>query len=220
MNVNTIHTFQTGDLLLCHHGNETDTYREWILYKWTSLLDIFTSSPYTHVAIVLRNPTFMQESVPFGLYVWEYSSNPLVGLDNKPGIRITPLLSFLNIYRKSGGRIVHRSIVGSNRNAYFSDKNLRIANDVIYTRSAALYPPKNGSYTARFLCSAFVAYIYTQCGIISSATHWSSMRPCDFDLDTDDMLQYQSPQDIKLSDHIRCIDLVGLDTCVIDTCPV
>lgn len=231
------HEFKTGDLLLCHHGSINQTYGDWLMGKFTSLIDLFTASPYSHIAMVLRNPTFLSEPVPFGLYVWESSYDPNIpdpqdGTTHKIGVRITPFVPFLELYKQSGGRVVHRPLVGTHVEACFSNQNLRKVHDTVYKKpydlkpadwiAAAMHPQKEyPCTTSRFWCSALVAYIYRQCGVLASDTQWTTMRPCDFDLTTDAVLQYTSPDEVKLSDSIVYVDLDQLNTTdLTDTYPV
>ena len=102
---------RTGDLLLCHNGlsDAVGTARlswsEWLFGTFTSLFDRFTCSPYSHIAVVLRDPgRFLPASaercLPDGVYVWESSydrgmPDPQDGVVGKVGVRITPIAAFL-----------------------------------------------------------------------------------------------------------------------------
>ena len=107
--------FQTGDILLCHYGNKQISWLDWVFGKFTSLITIFTSSPYSHVAVILRDPTFVD--IPNGIYVWESSYDPGIpdpqdGLSNKIGVRITPIDNFLKIWYLFGfRRFLHLSFI-------------------------------------------------------------------------------------------------------------
>lgn len=210
---------QTGDILLCHHGTKQTTWSDWLFGKFTLLIDIFTSSPYSHIAIILRDPTFLSEDIPKGVYVWESSYDPGIpdpqdGLSNKIGVRITPIHDFIKIYKENNGKIIHRPLTGSRIDTCFSNENLKKVHDVVYKRPydlnvndwiAALHPNKPYPCTTkRFWCSALVGYIYKECEIISNDTQWTTMRPCDFDI-TSDTLEYVCPETAKLSDSLITI---------------
>ena len=209
--------FQTGDILLCHYGNKQISWLDWVFGKFTSLITIFTSSPYSHVAVILRDPTFVD--IPNGIYVWESSYDPGIpdpqdGLSNKIGVRITPIDNFLKIYKDNNGKVIHRQVTGSKVNQCFSNENFKKIHDVVYNRPydlevkdwiAALHPSQPYPCTTeRFWCSALVGYIYKECGVLSEDTQWTTMRPCDFDI-TSDTLNYTCPETAKLSDSLTIV---------------
>ena len=88
---------KTGDLLLFnnHSGGLFGTFTN--LIKWG------THSNYTHVALVLKDPTFIHPSLK-GLYVWESTYNGCPDPQDgkiKLGVQITPLLECLNFEKRS-----------------------------------------------------------------------------------------------------------------------
>lgn len=147
---------QTGDLLLCHSNKPPSGqagWGGWLMYAFTSAIDLFTSSPYSHVALVLRDPRFLEEPLE-GLYVWESSYEPGVpdpqdGKAFKIGVRITPLDDFLASF--ANGTVIHRALKGLNARLCMSTERLRTVHDVVYNKpydlrlsdwiAAALHPP-------------------------------------------------------------------------------
>lgn len=213
---------KTGDLLLCHSGPlpKPASWGQWLLHAFTSTIDLFTASPYSHAAIVLRDPHFLPEPIAGGLYVWESSyeagvPDPQDGRSDKIGVRITPLSDFIASYAPHG-RIVHRALVGRNVELCLSNERLRTVHDVVYDKpydlhlkdwvAAALHP--RAPYpctTERFWCSAFVAYVYAQCGVLRADTQWTTMRPCDFDLTTDEALRYVCEESARLEERVSAV---------------
>ena len=90
---------QTGDILLfnSHSGG--------IFGIFTTLIKYFTSSQYSHIAMVLRDPTYFGQNLQ-GLYVWESSyegkPDPQDG-KIKVGVQITKMETILQEYYQTGG---------------------------------------------------------------------------------------------------------------------
>ena len=99
---------KTGDILLCDY-DDTSGPMGW--FSW--MIKSFTKSNYSHVAMVLKNPTFIHPSLT-GLYVWESSyegtPDPQDG-KVKLGVQITPLGHFIDYYKKHG-YVVYRKLIG------------------------------------------------------------------------------------------------------------
>lgn len=186
-------TLKTGDLLLCSSGSR----QMWPLSWASSLIKTFTQSPYSHIAMVLKDPSFIHPSLS-GLFVWESNfenvPDPQDGVDHKFGVRITPLRDFLEVYREQGGVVAARTIEIDTDTAgdepFFCITTLEKIHDVVYNKPydlnltdwlKALDPEMSWvSTTERFWCSALVGYIYKECGILTSSTQWSVMSPADF----------------------------------------
>ena len=129
--------------------------------------------------------------------------------------RITPLDAFLESYAECG-TIVHRPLVGAAARLCVSQERLRTVHDVVYDRpydldpadwvAAALHPRSAADRRTdkRFWCSAFVGYLYVQCGVLAPSTQWTTMRPCDFDVTSRD-LQYVCAESARLSDSVAAL---------------
>jgi len=175
-------TLKTGDLLLFnnHSGG--------IFGAFTSLIKWGTHSNYTHIGMVLKDPTFIHPSLR-GLYVWESTFNGSPDpQDNKIklGVQITPLHECLAFEKRS---VFLRRI---NSNDVFTDDKLREIHKVVYEKPYDIAPKdwiqaffrydSVPQKTDRFWCSALVGYIYTKIGILDPNTDWSILRPSDFSL--------------------------------------
>jgi hypothetical protein len=217
---------QTGDLLLCHSGQSdalppSASWTDWLFGVFTSLIDRFTSSPYSHVAVVLRDPgNFLdgdgRPPLADGLYVWESSyeagvPDPQDGVVGKVGVRVTPLEDFLGDFSCARSRVVHRALIGTGVAEALSEANLRAAHAVVYDKPYDLWPRDwynaavrrdrpHPRTTDRFWCSALVAYIYTRCGVLEASTEWTTVRPCDFALASDSQLVYCDSHLVRLAD--------------------
>lgn len=179
-----ISTLNTGDLLL-FAGKCPGA-----LGLLDKAISYFTQSPYTHVAVVLKDPVFIHPSLK-GLYVWEsgWENGNLDPQDDKAklGVQITPLYEILDSY-KNNGCVYYRKII-KGRELFTPEKLLDI-HKVVYDKPYDINPmdwvgaitrtDSTPQKTSRFWCSALVAYIYTKLGILPNETDWSITRPCDF----------------------------------------
>ena len=197
---------ETGDLLL-FTGYNTG----WFSYI-SEAIKYFTSSKYSHIGMVLKNPTFIHPSLK-GTFIWESSweakPDPQDG-KIKLGVQITPLLEILDKYKKNGGHVYSRKLKflkNRNDNLFyfrnliekklrknvFNDKIMKDIHHIVYNKSYDLVPSdwiqaifrkdNNPQKIDRFWCSALVGYIYTRVGILDKKTDWSLLRPSDFSLD-------------------------------------
>jgi cell wall-associated NlpC family hydrolase len=177
---------QTGDILL-FNNTESGGFINGLskLIKWG------THSNYTHVAMVLKDPSFIHPSLK-GLYVWESSyegkPDPQDG-KVKLGVQIAPLCELLEDY--VNGDVILRKLEGR-KEFTFSDKIMEEVHSVAYNKpydiipsdwiSALFKKDAHPQKTDRFWCSALVGYIYTKLGILNHNTDWSILTPNDFSL--------------------------------------
>jgi len=172
---------KTGDVLLFDY--EGKGYFGW----WSAAIRYFTKSNISHIAMVLKDPTFINPTLK-GTYIWESSyegkPDPQDG-KVKLGVQITPLAEVLDGYQ---GRIYLRraQCVADS----FNPTKLEELHKVVYDKpydlvptdwiEAAVQEDPEPQKTSRFWCSAFVGYLYTQCGLLVPETDWSILRPADF----------------------------------------
>ena len=175
----------TGDLLLVTQSTTG------IFGMFLSLIKWGTHSNFTHIAMILKNPSFIHPSLK-GTFVWESSwegkPDPQDG-QIKLGVQITPLSEFLESY-KNTGHIYLRKILAPK--STFNNKKLSKIHNVVYDKPYDLVPTdwiqalvqkdSHPQKTSRFWCSALIGYIYTQCGILNKNTDWTILRPSDFSL--------------------------------------
>ena len=96
---------QTGDLLLFveHPKNIFMNLFNWVIRA-------ATHSQYSHVAMVIRDPVFINPSLK-GLYIWESSwedtPDPQDG-KIKLGVQISPLSEIVDYYKTHGHIVVRR----------------------------------------------------------------------------------------------------------------
>ena len=177
---------KTGDLLLFNY------HARGLFGAFTAGIKWGTHSNYSHIAMVLRDPSFIHPHLK-GLYVWESSwegtPDPQDG-KVKLGVQITPIHEILDAYKRTKGGVFYRQVECGSEN--FSEENLSKVHEVVYKKpydivpldwvEAFLQKDLEPQKTSRFWCSALVGYIYTKCGVLNKDTDWSIMRPSDFSL--------------------------------------
>lgn len=182
---------KTGDILL--FDDESGSL-------FAGLIKHFTKSKYTHIGMVLKDPTFIHPSLK-GYYIWESSwegtPDPQDG-KIKLGVQITPLEEIYQQYKSKNGYIYARR-VNCNPELFNNDKLSEIHN-VVYDKPYDIVPKdwidainRKDSVPQkidRFWCSALVGYIYAKAGLIKEDTDWSILRPSDFSLEYKDILEF------------------------------
>ena len=181
-------TLKTGDLILFNnHGGG-------IFGAFTSLIKWGTHSNYTHIGMILKDPSFIHPSLK-GLYVWESTFNGQPDPQDgkvKLGVQITPLKEALHFEERS----VFIRKVNCPENT-FNDTRLKLIHKIVYNKpydiiptdwiNALFHHDSEPQKTDRFWCSALVGYIYTSCGVLDDNTDWSILRPSDFSLEAENL---------------------------------
>mgnify|MGYP001175870852 FL=1 len=185
---------KTGDILLF------DYEAGGIFGLFTRLIQYFTKSKFSHVAMVLKDPSFIHPSLK-GYYIWESSwegkPDPQDG-KIKLGVQITPFDEIYEHYKEKKSSIYVRRV---NCNPeLFNDSKLKEIHDVVYNKPYDIVPKdwleaierkdSDPQKTDRFWCSALVGYIYTKAGLIDEKTDWSVLRASDFSLEYKDILTF------------------------------
>ena len=110
---------QTGDILL-YNGST------WL----GKAIEYFTGSNYSHVAIILRDPTYIDPKLK-GLYVLESGEeNVPDSLTGKKilGVQITPLENTLDYFKKSWSAHLYHRQLDCNRDNNFEEKLKELVN--------------------------------------------------------------------------------------------
>ena len=175
---------ETGDLLLFDYKGGG------LFGVFTSLIKYFTKSEYSHIAMVLKDPSFIHPSLK-GYYIWESSwegtPDPQDG-KVKLGVQITPFNEIYNLYKEKGSNIYLRKVKCNKE--LLSTSKLEDIHKVVYDKPYDIVPEdwinainrkdNEPQKTDRFWCSALVGYIYTKAGLLKEDTDWSVLRPSDF----------------------------------------
>lgn len=167
--------FETGDLLL-YSGNKG---------CFSQIIEYCTNSIYSHVAIILKNPTYIDPRL-VGLYILESSYEETKdAIENKKkfGVQIQTLS---NVFKECNGRIFWRKLncernsefyVNIN-NIYQEVKNKRYdINPIDWIKAAFHIDIGNIHKINTFWCSALVTYIYVKLGLLPEDIPWSLISP-------------------------------------------
>lgn len=181
-----IEALETGDVLL--FSDKT--------YWFSRVVEYFTCSEWSHVGIVLKNPTYLNEKLT-GIYLWESGLEDLPDVEDgkyKFGVQIVDLVKKMDEYN---GKIVLRKI-NNISNKYFKSRNknkeLQAKLKVIHnTLQDCPYDDNPFDLLCAWLqidpmgwdkrrlnrvfCSAFVGYVYTELGYLNKNTNWSLIEP-------------------------------------------
>lgn len=175
-------TLDTGDILLMHSNQKSGFVA---FYDW--LISWFTSSPYTHTAMILKDPIWIREDLK-GLYAYESSTEPEPDPEDKElkfGVQLIPLKQLVcyqnpDVYvrRLTKGRDLItveklKAMHEATHNAPYDwfPKNLLRA-------AFKTTPDPNEKHLDRMFCSALVCYMGVQFGLIKDQD-WSECTPAD-----------------------------------------
>jgi len=171
--------FDTGDIILFSGKNF------WFSY----MVEYFTGSPFSHIGIVLKNPTQIDPKLK-GLHLLESGEeNVKDEVDNKKkfGVQIIPLEDKIKNY---DGKVVYRKLNWSKNNMtrniliwliYQKIQNKPYDINIFDFICAGLkLDIGDKQKTNEFFCSALVAFIYTKMGLLKEDTNWTLWSPKDF----------------------------------------
>lgn len=176
-------TLKTGDLLLC----DDLAYGDWGMFSW--FIKFMTQSDFSHIGMVVKDPDFTDPPMK-GTYVWMSGiSNVPDAEDNtkKFGVQFVPYEDFIKTYT---GKIYLRRLHSERYHEFFTTERLKKIHQVVYDKPYDLvvtdwieaYCKKDPrpQKTSRFVCSAFIGYVYTQLTFLREDTDWSILYPSYF----------------------------------------
>ena len=185
-----MNNLKTGDLIMFCSNNNTG-----FMGLFSSLIKYGSHSNYTHIGMILKDPTFINKSLK-GLYVWEsgYEGQPdPQDKLTKLGVQITPLYEMMNNYKNS--KIIIRKL--KTEEDKLNDHVLQNIHSVVHNKpydinildwiQALIGIDISPQKIDRFWCSAFVGYIYTSAGILKEDIDWSVLSPSDFSLEAENL---------------------------------
>lgn len=179
-------SLETGDIIL-FRGHS------WLSYA----LEWLGRSYYSHVGMIIKNPSFMDSSLPDGIYLLESGWNPIPDSEDhklKYGVQ---LHLFSDILGECESQSVYVRRVRCERNVSFYQR-LDTIHKAIHNRPydlnlwdwlRALYhldiytsiKPSKSATTTSFWCSALIAYVFEELGLINPIC-WTEVVPRDFSL--------------------------------------
>ena len=192
---------KTGDIMLFSDSINLLNPISW----FGKLIEIFTGKPYSHVGMILKDPTWIKEDMK-GLYLWESSFEGTRDPQDehiKLGVMITPMERVLEM-RKTKIYVKQLSDDAATRlTVPIMEKIHKIVYDKPYDFDPidwlAAYLRKGFVKRTehRYFCSALVACIYTEAGILDENTNWTLVRPSDFDENPPKHLKWVSDYNLQ-----------------------
>lgn len=177
--------YETGDIFL-FSGN----------YLVSEAIEFIIHNKWTHVSMVVKNPDFLMNTPKKdGLYLYESDGVELPDVDTGDkllGVQLVDLQERINTYK---GCVCYRklnwnktedekhSILKTVYNTTFHktyDWNIiNLIEPMIYKKYWILDKLfyRNSRRTDAFFCSALMAYVYTQFGIMKNDTLWDTIYP-------------------------------------------
>ena len=185
---NTLNTLETGDIILY------DT-RWW----YSRLIQYFSDGPYSHISIVLKQPVWLDEKLTDKYYLLESGGEKFKDSETDKkicGVQIVPLDKIIDQYKNEGyGKLYYRKLKCSIpmdilqhkiKESYFKIQARPYDFDVFdwlkaYTEVDKDINDKTFSIKYqninKFWCSALVAYIYVECGLLDKKIPWTIVNP-------------------------------------------
>lgn len=177
--------YSTGDIIL-FDGD----------YIVSRIIDRVIHSQWSHVGIVVKDPTFLFNSEKKeGVFLYESDGKEFEDIDSGSklfGVQIVDLEKKINSYH---GTVAHRKLTWNKSPEYIETVLHTVYNttyhkeydwNIIDLIDPLIYKKfwiidkifrVDHRQTNRFFCSSFVSYIYTQLGLLPKTTNWSLIYP-------------------------------------------
>jgi hypothetical protein len=188
-----LETCQTGDILL-YNSN----------YWYSRLIEWGSGSKFSHISIILRDPTFINEKLT-GLYILEssYEDIPDSNTGEKVwGVQIIPLQHVLDEYKKSFvGNLYYRRLETEKNEDFYvklkdcikhTEGNKYDLNPLDWFKAEFQLDIGDTRKENTFWCSALVGYVYCHMGFIDKDISWSILPPRKFSHYENDRLTYSN----------------------------
>ena len=168
---------ETGDILL-FQSNFSGIFGWW---GW--IVSTVTRSKWTHVALILNSPTYIDPSYT-GVHVLESGWETW---DTHIGTLINPIEKILNdpTHKVVALRRLQQNISdldGKMSTVYTTVKDKTYDMNIIELIGNELKSPllADGRELDKFVCSSLVGYVYTALGLLDRETQWFYMQPWHF----------------------------------------
>ena len=188
-----LETCQTGDILL-YNSN----------YWYSRLIEWGSGSKFSHISIILRDPTFINEKLT-GLYILEssYEDIPDSNTGEKVwGVQIIPLDHVLEEYKKSYvGNLYYRRLETKKTEDFYvklkdcikhTEGDKYDLNPLDWFKAEFQINIGDTRKENTFWCSALVGYVYCHMGFIDKDISWSILPPRKFSHYENDRLTYSN----------------------------
>ena len=198
LNKNIIENLETGDIILYSEKK----------YFYERVIQYFTNSKYTHIAMILKDPIYINPSLK-GLYIIESgveSFNDAEDNEKKFGVQI---VSFDKIMEKWEGEIFVRKLHYKRDKDFY--KKLSEVHEIVHNKPYDLLPQDwieaalgigHIKRTNTFWCSALISYIYIKLGLLDKFMDWTLVTPNEFGTENNKSLKFVNcylDKEIKLN---------------------
>ena len=153
---------------------------------WTYIVHLILNTEWTHVGIILKNPTYIDKKYCDGLYLLESGSEQC---SSKFGVQINKLDDIIE--SKSYYKLAYRKLICNFSKELIEEKLKVICNTTkdkpydtnvldligIAMKNKLLISSRK---LDKFVCSTLVGYVYTELDLLDSDTNWSFFTPKDF----------------------------------------
>jgi len=171
-----INELETGDIIL-FNGN----------YFMSNIIEYFTSSIYSHVGIILKNPD-LGDATFEGIYLLESGRENTPDPENnriKKGVQIINLEEKIKNF--NGQIYVRKLHCTRDKEFYEKIKNIHSAvhnipydlNPIDWIKADLQLDIGNTHKTNTYWCSALVTYVYVKLGFLDKNIPWSLISPQD-----------------------------------------
>lgn len=187
----TLTTLNSGDILLFHGEG----------FWFSKLVEWVTGSNFSHVAMVLRDPTYIHSSLQ-GLYMIESGEEKFPDAVSHRIIRGVQIVDLNKVISTYSGKIYVRKFNSLNKEVQFEilreiwDKVKNCGYDEYpwdLIRTAFHLNWGDNCRTNKFVCSALICFLLEQLDILKVPALWDLFTPQDFAPDgrIDKILKYK-----------------------------
>jgi hypothetical protein len=171
----------TGDVIL--FNSRKYWYSRWI--------ESFLHSKFSHVGIIVRNPSFIDKKLRDGVYILEASYEGIPdSIDNKKiyGVQLIPLEACLHSYldKSDTGCVYYRKLTCERNDNFYKSFSQACKN--VYAKPYDTLPQDwikaemnvevgDIHRTDTFWCSALVSYIFAHLDLVSKTIPWTVITP-------------------------------------------
>lgn len=179
-------TLDTGDILLCHHNDA-------IISFTSNAIEYYTNSTWNHTAMIIKNPSWINDALSDGLYVLQSNPGPNSYDDvingSKSGVTLNHLDDFLkhtkNVYVRtlcnfnSDNKSIAslKSAFNLSHGKSYDKKSLHLKSTSIC--NCICFPIKLPRLYDNFGSSSLIFYIYAKMAWTNEDAMWTTKMPVD-----------------------------------------
>lgn len=192
--------FETGDLILFHTNHDGSLFGR--------LIQFFTGSNYSHVGMILRDPTFIDKKL-VGLLFLESAWENFPDCENNVKKLGAEIVDLERMMQGTGSMNLYYRKLTLKNGKKIDENKMKEIHKVIHNKPYDTVPndwlqaffniDTKPQKEDRFWCSALVGYVYTKLGLLPKDTDWSILRP-DFFSDSNkcDLIDAELGPEIQL----------------------